>query len=145
MKALIAFGLLGLTSHAMASCELTIDSNDAMQYDRKEMTAGADCSEITVTLNHTGTLAANVMGHNWVLVRTDDMQAMLNDAWAAGLEQQYLPADDARVLAATDLIGGGGSTSVSFDRSLIKDGESYSFVCTFPGHFAVMQGRFTLN
>lgn len=145
MKTLRALLLFTLSASAVADCELTIDSNDAMQFDTTAMSAPASCTQVTVTLTHSGTMAANVMGHNWVLVKTADMQAVLNDGWPAGLNNQYVKPGDDRVIAMTDVIGGGESTSVTFDTSGLSTDGDYTFVCTFPGHFSVMKGTFKLT
>ncbi len=146
MKTLITLLLvLMLSATAHADCELTIDSNDAMQFDTTAMSAPASCTSITVTLTHSGTMAANVMGHNWVLVKTSEMQAVLNDGWPAGLDNDYVKPGDDRVLAMTKVIGGGETTSVTFETAGMSSDGDYTFVCTFPGHFAVMKGSFKLT
>ena len=123
-------------------CKLEISGNDQMQYDKKELAAPATCKEITVTLHHTGKLAKEAMGHNWVLVNTPDLAAVANAGMAAGLASNYVAAGDKRVLAATKVVGGGESTSVTFSTAALKKGGSYSYLCTFPGHNALMHGTF---
>ena len=46
---------------------------------------------------------------------------------------------DARVLAFTEVIGGGESNSVTFDLAALTDSES-TYFCSFPGHWTVMKG-----
>src|ERR1700704_904041 len=46
------------------------------------------------------------------------------------------------VLAHTKTIGGGESTSVTFPTSILKKGGAYQYLCTFPGHNALMHGSF---
>lgn len=127
---------------ATKTCKLEISGNDAMQFDKKELAAAAECTEVELTLKHTGKLPAQAMGHNWALVRTGDFAAVTTAAMKAGLANNYLPPGDKRVLAATKIIGGGETTSVKFSTSLLKKGESYTFVCTFPGHSTLMKGTF---
>ena len=38
------------------------------------LAVAADCTEVKLTLKHTGKLPAAAMGHNWVLVKTADRQ-----------------------------------------------------------------------
>jgi azurin len=57
----------------------------------------------------------------------------------------YLPAGDARIIAATDAIGGGAQTSVTFATSALQRGGDYTFFCTFPGHFVLMNGKFIVE
>ena len=56
-----------------------------------------------------------------------------------------MKAGDARVIAATKLLGGGESDSVTFDVAKLKAGEAFSFFCTFPGHSALMKGTLQLK
>ena len=95
---------------------------------------------MTINLTHTGNLPAVAMGHNWVLSATADFKAVASAGMAVGLEQDYLPAEDDRILAATSIIGGGESTSTSFSIDSLDPDGSYTFFCSFPGHSAVMNG-----
>lgn len=121
-------------------CKLEIGGNDLMQFDKKELAVAKDCTSVEVTLKHTGKLPAASMGHNWTLVKTSDVNGVANDGLSAGLPADYVKAGDARVIAHTKVIGGGQSTSVTFPVSKLKAGESYSYLCTFPGHSALMKG-----
>ncbi len=72
------------------------------------------------------------------------MTPVVNEGAAAGLDNDYLKADDSRILAHTKMIGGGESTSVTFDVAQLQADGQYMFFCTFPGHAAVMKGTVTL-
>ena len=122
------------------NCTLEIGANDAMQFDKKELDVPADCTEVKVVLTHTGKLPASAMGHNWVLVKGADLTAVANAGMAAGLAANYLPAGDARVIAATKIIGGGEKTEITFPASKLSKGGDYKFFCSFPGHYVIMQG-----
>ena len=124
------------------SCQQTIEGNDILQFNLKEMVVSSSCEEITITLVHTGTMPANVMGHNWVLTTSTDFMPVAQAGGLAGADNDYVPVGDNRVLAASAVIGGGEETSVTFSTSLLKTGEDYTFFCSFPGHFAVMKGVF---
>ena len=143
LKHLIAGAvLMGASGTAMAAeCEATIEANDAMQYNKSEMTIPASCDEFTVTLKHTGKLPKAAMGHNWVMTTKGDMQAVANDGVSAGLDNNYVKPDDERVIGHTEVVGGGEETSTTFDVSGLSADESYMFFCSFPGHISVMQGK----
>ncbi len=128
-----------------AQCDVTIEGNDAMQFNLKEIVVDKSCKEFTVNLKHTGKLKAAQMGHNWVLTKTADLDAVAKDGMAAGAASHYVKANDERVLAHTDVIGGGESTSVTFDVSKLAAGEAYSYFCSFPGHWAIMKGTLKLS
>ena len=129
-------------AHAADPCKLEISGNDLMQFDKPQLSAPATCKEITVTLQHTGKLPREAMGHNWVLVNAADLAAVATAGMGAGLANNYVAPDDKRVLAHTKTIGGGETTSVTFRTSILKKGGAYEYLCTFPGHNALMHGVF---
>ncbi len=146
MKKLIVAATVLFSGFAFGEeCAATIESNDMMQFNMSEMSVPASCSEYTVTLKHTGTLPKEVMGHNWVLSKTADAQAIAGDGVGAGLAADYLKAGDERVLAKTKVIGGGEETSVTFDVSKLSASEAYTFFCSFPGHIGVMKGTLSVK
>jgi azurin len=128
--------------NAADSCEQVIEGNDMLQFNLKEMKVSAACGSVTVTLKHTGVMAAEIMGHNWVLTSDADFMPMATAAAGAGLENNYVPVGDDRVLAATSIIGGGEETSVTFSIGSFSAGDDYTFFCSFPGHYAIMKGSF---
>ena len=139
----VALGLLALGAQAQ-ECNLTIEGNDQIQFSTQELKVSSSCSEVTLTLRHVGQLPVNVMGHNWVLTNTPDYQSLAQAGQAAGAPE-YLPAGDARVLAATSMIGGGEETSVTFSLGGLQAGGDYTFFCSFPGHFVLMNGKFIIE
>jgi azurin len=143
IRSIAAVSLLVAASGAFAAdkaCTVDIAGNDQMQFDKKEIVIAADCTEVEVTLKHTGKLPAQAMGHNWVLTRTADVSATASEGLTAGLANDYLKKGDARVIAHTKVIGGGQTTSVKFPTSKLKKGEAYTFFCSFPGHSSIMKG-----
>ncbi len=148
MKLLVPVLLAGLvlapSAHARV-CAVALDSTDQMSFSQKEIKVAADCSQVKLTLRHTGKLAATTMGHNWVLTRSADYQPVAMAGMRMKLADSYLPKGDARVLAHTPVIGGGQSTSVTFSTARLTKGGDYTFFCSFPGHFAIMKGRFVFG
>ncbi|MDE0925836.1 MAG: azurin, partial [Methylophilaceae bacterium] len=110
----------------------------------KEITVPKTCKEITLNLKNTGTMAKAVMGHNIVISKKSDMEAVNKNGMAAGLANNYVKKNDAKVIGHTAVIGGGESTSVKIKLLNLKPSESYSFFCSFPGHGAIMKGVFKL-
>lgn len=146
-KILAALALLGAASAAQASpnCTIKLKANDAMQFDLKTATVSASCPKINIELAHTGKLPAQAMGHNVVVSQTADMNAITAAAIKAGAAAGYVPKGDAKVIAATPLIGGGATTKASFVGSKLKAGGDYSFFCSFPGHSALMKGKLVVT
>jgi azurin len=134
----------GGVAHA-GPCSLAIESTDMMRFSTSELRVPAGCDEVEVVLHHTGKLPAKVMGHDWVLARTADVSAVVNAGLAAGPDAGYLPRGDARVIAATPVIGGGETATARFRTDALRAGESYSFFCTTPGHSTSMKGRLVLS
>lgn len=143
IRSLTALSLLAAGSGAFAAdkvCKLDIAGTDQMQFDKKELVVAPDCTEVEVTLKHTGKLPAQAMGHNWVLTKTADAAGVASDGLGAGFANDHIKKGDARVIAATKIVGGGQTTSVKFPVSKLKKGESYTYICTFPGHSSIMKG-----
>ncbi len=141
---LIGAGALLLAS-ALAyadPCKIAIESNDLMQFNAREIVVPASCSEVELTLSHSGKLSARIMGHDWVLARDSDMSGIVNAGLAAGASRGYLPDSDKRIIAATRIVGGGESTTVKFSTAGLVQGTRYAFFCTTPGHSAMMHGMF---
>lgn len=146
MKYLVPVVFSAVTMQALAGdCSVTVDSNDAMRFDKDEIVVDKSCKEFTINLTHSGKLAKKVMGHNIVITKTDDARPVAGDAIAAGLDNQYVKPGDERVIAFTDIIGGGEKTSVTFTVDKLKADENYTFFCSFPGHVSLMKGTVTLK
>ena len=87
-------------------------------------------------------MAKNVMGHNLVILAAGESVAdFAKLAGAAGLEKEYLH-DGAKVIAATKVTGAGESATIEFDAPAAG---SYDFICTFPGHYAIMKGKLVIE
>lgn len=121
-------------------CKVEISGNDAMQFDKKEIVVAADCTDVELTLKHSGKASVQAMGHNWVLTKTADAAAAASDGIPAGLAKNYVKDGDARVIAHTKMIGGGQSDTITFPTSKLTKGGAYTFFCSFPGHSFGMKG-----
>ncbi len=115
------------------TCAVTITGNDQMTFDQNAIKLAPDCTQVELTLKHSGKMAATVMGHNWVLTKAADFQAVANAGVRSTIADSYLPKADARVIAHTKVIGGGDSTTVSFPTSKLSKGADYIFSVRSPG------------
>ena len=147
IRTLFLTGTLALLATPVfaADCAVEIHGDDAMKFDKASIEVPATCKEFTVTLVHSGKMAKNVMGHNWVLAKTADVQSLAMAGMKAPVADSHLPKGDARVIAFTKIIGGGQSTSVTFSTSKLTKGGDYSFFCSFPGHSGLMKGKLTFG
>ena len=127
---------------ADGACKAVVKGDDAMKFDIKEIKINkASCPEFTVEVDHIGKLPAAAMGHNVVITKTADVDAVVKDGGAAGAATNYVKADDERVIAHTKVVGGGEKDSVTFKTDKLEAGGDYDFFCSFPGHYAVMRGK----
>jgi azurin len=85
----------------------------------------------------------DVVPHNWVLIKPGTLSAigqetnqMIGDPEAAG--RQYVPVSD-DVLFYTDIVEPNGRFTIHF-RAPATPGR-YPYLCTFPGHWMVMNGE----
>jgi len=126
-------------------CATTIESDDALRFTPDKIEIPMSCKTFTVTLKHTGRLPKLAMGHNWVLAKLSDLDGVSRTGMLAGAGSSYVDPKDTRVLAHTGVVGGGESSSVTFDVTKLEPGERYGFVCTFAGHSPVMRGTVVLK
>lgn len=129
---------------AGGECEAVIVSDDAMKFDPKEIQVKSSCKQYKITLKHEGKMPKSAMGHNVVLSKAADKDGVLADGQTAGEANNYVKAGDERVIAHTKLLNGGEQDSVTFDVSKLAKGEAYEYYCSFPGHYATMNGKLTL-
>jgi azurin len=85
----------------------------------------------------------DVVPHNWVLVRPDALATVgeLANKLIADPEavlHHYVPKTD-DVLIYTDIVPAGESTTIYFQAPAKKG--RYPYLCTFPGHWMVMNGE----
>lgn len=124
------------------ACKITIEGDDAMKFNVASVSfKKADCAEVELTLKHVGKLPKAAMGHNVVLTKHADTDAVAKDGIAAGLDKEYVKPDDERVIAHTKMLGGGESDTVTFKTEALEVGGDYDFFCSYPGHAAVMKGK----
>lgn len=116
---------------------LELTGNDQMQYDKKELKVKAG-QKVTLNFRHIGEMSVEIMGHNFVLLaQGTDITAFGTEA-AKAKENKYIPEGTDAVIVHTDMIGGGESTSITFDA---PEKGVYDYICSFPAHFALMQGK----
>ena len=146
MKWLCTTAFFLISPFAMADvCQLNINATDMMRFEQQTLQVQSQCTDVEVTLHNTGKLPVSAMGHDWVLTKTADVAAVANAGMSAGLANNYQKPGDARIVAATKIIGGGESSTVRFSTAQLDSGSSYSYFCSAPGHFSIMKGRLVLN
>ena len=116
-----------------------------MQFDLKEFQATPG-EKITITFKNIGSLPKIAMGHNLVLLKEGVSGLSFGQRVLAsgGNASNPLPSSLLNdVVTHTKLLGPGEAESISFTVPG-KSGE-YEYVCTFPGHFAMMRGKMVVK
>ena len=122
------------------SSKIVLNSNDTMKFDQNMLLVEAG-KTITLTLNHTGKFGKRGMGHNFVLLKADVDVSDFAQRAASAMKTEYIPEGD-EIIAYTKLLGGGDSDTIKFKAP--KKG-IYTFICTFPGHWQLMKGKFIVK
>ena len=130
-------------AHA-ADVTVTIEGNDRMQYDKKAFEVAAG-DAVTLIFKNVGVLPKIAMGHNLVILNADEAIAPFATAAMQAKEHDYIPQDPkekAKILVASKLLGPGEQDIVKFTAPAAG---TYNYVCTFPGHYALMNGVMTVK
>ena len=121
--------------------KIVITSDDYMKFNTSKITVKSG-KLVKLTLKHIGRLDVQVMGHNFVLLKDKvDIVEFANKA-AMASKNQYIPVESNEVIVYTDMIGGGQETTIEF---LPPEVGVYNFICSFPGHYAMMKGKFIVE
>ena len=160
LSSLILFVTLGLSCDAAkdkapkgdesgakdkAAQEVVISGNDTMQFDVKSFEVKAG-SKVKLTLKNVGQIPKIAMGHNLVFLKKGVTAIAFGPklipagASATNPIPESLKKD---VFAATKLLGPAESDTIEFTAP--KEPGSYEYLCTFPGHFALMRGIMTVK
>jgi azurin len=115
---------------------ITIDAALGLQYVQKTLTAKAG-EHLSVTLKN-----PDVVPHNWLLAKPGSLQKLGNLANLMitdpqGLAKHYVP-DSPDVLVFTDMTNPQASFTIHFQAP--KEKGDYPYLCTFPGHWMIMNG-----
>jgi azurin len=121
---------------------VTVNGDDAMKFDVKEVTVYAG-QEVTLILHHVGVASKAVMGHNFVILKSGIVMADFAAKASKPEAVDYIPAgSESDIIAYTKMLGGGESDTITFTAP--EKGE-YDFICSFPGHYAMMNGKFIVK
>jgi azurin len=127
-----------------AKVDLTVETATGAQdfhYAPETVTAPAG-STVTLTFANK-TNPDDEVGHNWVLVKPGQEDAVLANSVRAGDDNDWLDPKDPGVIAATKLIEGNATDTVTF---VAPEPGTYTFLCTFPDHAAGgMKGTLTVQ
>ena len=125
------------TATPVTNNHIVLKASDDMRYDKTEFTVKAG-EEVTLILMNAGEMSKEAMGHNFILLKPgSDASAFANTA-ASAKATDYIPTElQSEIIAHTKLLGGKENDQIKFT---LEEG-TYDFLCSFPGHFATMNGK----
>lgn len=121
--------------------EVYLSGSDQMKYNKSQITVTAG-DEVVLTFEHAGKLPKEVMGHNFVLLKKGTNVQEFGQEALEYKDNDYIPEGSDVIIVHTEMLGGGQKTTITFQAPEKGD---YDFVCSFPGHVALMNGIFTVE
>ena len=144
----ILFTLLFLITPALIThaevIKITVTGNDTMQFDLKSFEVKAG-ETVELTFKNIGKIPKIAMGHNLVVLKKGiSAVAFGQKAMGAGANATNALPDSVKgdTIASTKLLGPDEKETITFTAPEAGD---YEYVCTFPGHFALMRGVMKVN
>jgi azurin len=121
--------------------KVTIDAGPNLSFQQKVLSAKAG-EVLALTFAN-----PDVVPHNWALLKPGSLarvgaEANLLVSDPEALARHYIPAGD-NVLANTDVVAPGERFTIYFQAPKAKG--RYPYVCTFPGHWMVMNGNLVVE
>jgi azurin len=99
--------------------------------------------KITVKIKNSSGLPKAAMGHNIVFVETANLEKAATSPDNAAANEFVGPSVKSLVIAHSKVTGDAALTDeVVIPAKTFKAGKDYSYYCSFPGHFALMKGKF---
>ncbi len=115
----------------------TVEGNDQMKFNVELIRVKAG-EPVELTLKNVGEMPKESMGHNFVVLQPNvDLPTFGGEAVNAA-DNDYIPKSSlSSIVAHTKLLGPGEEDKITFT---LEKGV-YPFICSFPGHYGVMQGK----
>ena len=117
-------------------------ANDQMRFSatRIEVKAG---EKIKIELSNIGTLPKEAMGHNLVVLKPGIAPSAFAAKAMTAKATDYIPADSAaEVVGHTKVLGPGEKEMLELEPLAAG---TYPFLCSFPGHVALMNGELVVQ
>jgi len=124
--------------------KITVTGNDTLQFDLKSFEVKAG-DTVELTFKNVGKIPKIAMGHNLVVLKKGiSAVAFGQKAMGAGANATNALPDSVKgdTIASTKLLGPDEIETITFTAPEAGD---YEYVCTFPGHFALMRGVMKVN
>lgn len=114
-----------------------VEGNDQMKFDTDLIRVKAG-EPVEITFKNVGTLPIESMGHNLVVLQPSVDVPTFGAEAAAAMDSEFIPKSSlSSIVAHTKLLGPGQEDKITFT---LEKGV-YPYICSFPGHFGMMQGK----
>ncbi|MEM6532771.1 MAG: plastocyanin/azurin family copper-binding protein [Myxococcota bacterium] len=121
----------------VATVRFAVSNGLAYPYDEIRIPAGTKTIELT--LAHEGNVPVTAMGHNMVFLKAGADGEAFALSSSTARDNGYISTDMGdSVIANTKMLGGGDTDTIKFD---VPAAGEYPFLCSFPGHYALMNGK----
>jgi azurin len=121
---------------------IEVTGNDQMQFNVKTIEAKAG-EQLKVVFTNVGSLPKEAMGHNWVLLKAGTDPMAFGAASMTARDKDYI-GDSVKdqVIAHTRILGPKEKQEISFTAPAAGE---YTYICSFPGHVALMKGTLVVK
>lgn len=120
---------------------ILLQSNDKMQFDKTEIVVYKG-QTVVLTLKHIGSMPKTAMGHNFVLLNNSVSISDYAKLALKSKNNEYIPEDPELTIVHTGMIGGVETAEITFKA---PESGIYDFICSFPGHYSNMKGKFIVK
>lgn len=121
------------------SLEAQGNAMDVMAFSTSEIRVK---SGTTVKIHFVNKATDIAMKHNFFIVKDGAMEAVATAAITAGADKNFVPDDKSNILYTSKVLEPGQSEDLIFAA---PPSGNYQFVCTYPGHWQRMNGKFIVE
>jgi azurin len=122
--------------------DVIIESTDQMKFTLSKIEVN-EGDTVQVTFINSGKMPKEAMGHNWTLLSAGvNLEEYATEAAKYKDNQYQVKGREKDVIAFTKILGPGEKEILKFPA---PNKGNYKFICTFPGHYGIMQGDFIVK
>lgn len=118
-----------------------LTGSDQMKFNKNEIKVKAG-DKVVLTFEHVGKMSKETMGHNFVLLKKGTNVKEFGQEALEFKDNDYIPENSDSIITHTKMLGGGEKTEITFQA---PEKGKYDYICSFPGHVALMNGIFIVE
>lgn len=142
LSGFLLYNKILIAKEEKADVTVELNGTDTMMYSKTtfEVKAG---QKVKLVFKNVGKLPKQAMGHNVVILKKGvNVVAFCSEAIKFAADDYFPKSKKDDVIAHTKLLGPDESETIIFTAPAAG---VYDYVCTFPGHFALMKGKMTVK